>query len=74
MMFLKFWFTYPTPRQEEPPAKCCAEVEIIHIISANSYDIVQAYSYKVLGLLLLLSLAIASTLVQIVPIIRVFKS
>ncbi len=56
-------------RQEEPPAKCYAKVVIMNRISANSYDIVQAYSYKVLGLLLLLSLAIASTLVQIVPII-----
>ncbi len=42
MMFLKLWFTYPTARQEDPPAKCYAEVEIINRISANSYDIVQS--------------------------------
>ncbi len=42
MMFPKLWFTYPTAHQEDPPAKCYAEVVIIHRISANSYDIVQS--------------------------------
>ncbi len=42
----------------------CFQVDIV-----LQYDIVQANSYKVLGLLLLLSLAITSTLMQIVPII-----
>ncbi len=69
LCFLNFGLHIPRPRQVEPPAKCYAEVVIINRISANSYDIVQAYSYKVLELLLLLSLAITSTLMQIVPII-----
>ncbi len=61
MMFLKLWFTYPTAHQEDPPAKCYAEVEIINRISANSYDIVQSSRTFTLAV-------IASTLMQIVPI------
>ncbi len=65
--FLNFGLHIPRPRQEEPPAKCYAEVVIMNRISANSYDIVQAYSYSYR--VLLLTLAIASTLMQIVPIV-----
>ncbi len=69
MMFHKLWFTYPTAPSGRPSSKVLRRSIITHRISANLYDIVQANTYKVLGLLLLLSLAIASTLMPIMPIV-----
>ncbi len=71
--FLNFaYHTYSTAPSERTSTKCHVEVVIIIQFnkSANSYNIILAYSYKILRLLLLLlSVAIASTLMQIVPIV-----